>query len=222
MGFTLWLGLGWPTGVNRWLDVGESPTSADAIICLTGGTTSENLPIDYGWKRIHTATELYADGYAPVTVFSGGGFAHGLSEAEVYADAAVWLGMRRAATVIDSHPESTAQHSQTLLAVTLPGGVRLTRGSRLLLVTSWFHARRALLTFRRAGFSNVRVITSYQSATAEGQIGRHRRQSSISASAQSAKSYHDFFNNAADGYRDVFTMLREGIALVWYWRQGWI
>jgi len=220
-GLTLWLGLGWPIGLDRWLDVGEMPAPAEAIICLSGGTATGNLPTDPGWDRIHTATELYADNYAPVIVFSGGGTTRSMSEGEVYADAAAWLGVPREAIVIDAHPRSTAEHPAGLTRLALPGTVRLTRKSRLLVVTSRFHARRALLTFRRAGFTNVRVITRHQSAKATGPIGRHRQGSAVPDYVPSGKRYDDVFNNASHGFRDFFAMLREIAALTWYRWQGW-
>jgi hypothetical protein len=73
---------------------------ADASICLSGGTGTGNLPTDPGWDRIQTATELYADAYAPVIVFSGGGSTRSMSGAEAYADAAARVP--REATVIDA------------------------------------------------------------------------------------------------------------------------
>ena len=46
----LWLLLGLPFGLDRWLDVSEPPAEADAIICIGGGTTESNLPIEEGWR----------------------------------------------------------------------------------------------------------------------------------------------------------------------------
>ena len=39
----LWLLLGWPLGVDRWLDVTEKPEQADAIVCIGGGTYSGDV-----------------------------------------------------------------------------------------------------------------------------------------------------------------------------------
>lgn len=218
---TIWLGLGWPIGLRHWLDVGETPAPADAIVCLGGGTSTGNLPIDRGWERIATAAEIYADGYAPLLVFSGSGW-HGMSEGEVYADAAAWLGVPRSAIVIDMHSPTTADHPRALMRLAMPNGPTLTRDSPLLLVTSWFHARRALLVFRRAGFRNVRVVTSYVASLPRGTIGRHRRASAITEYVPSTRQYDDFFLNASYGFRDLFTVVREVVALGWYRQRGWI
>ena len=42
------MGLGWPIGLDRWLDDGETPTLAEAIVYLGGGTSTENLALIVG------------------------------------------------------------------------------------------------------------------------------------------------------------------------------
>ena len=64
---------------------------ARAIVCIAGGMSGQNLPLEDGWERVYTAVQLQADGFGPTIVFSGGGTAQ-ISEAEVYAEAARWLG----------------------------------------------------------------------------------------------------------------------------------
>jgi len=49
------------------------------------------MPTEDGWQRIYTSVQVYLDGYAPKIVFSGGG-TEKLTEAEVYAKAASWIG----------------------------------------------------------------------------------------------------------------------------------
>lgn len=43
-------------------------------------------------QRIYTSVQLHADGFAPIVIFTGRGNAK-VSEAEIYADAAEWLGL---------------------------------------------------------------------------------------------------------------------------------
>lgn len=155
-----WLALGGPTGVDRWLDVSEPPVPASAIVVLAGGTNGRNLPLAQGWDRLVTATELFADRYAPAVIISGGG-SSALTEAEIYANAARWLGVAREAVVLETRAHGTKDHGSVLMGLTLPDGTRLSADTPLLVVTSAFHARRALLSFHRAGFLRVRIVASY-------------------------------------------------------------
>lgn len=94
----------------------DSPRPATAIVCVAGGTAGHGLPTPEGWDRIYTAVQLQADGLAPTIIFSGGG-AENVSEAEVYAEAARWLGSPVEAFVLDPVPGSTAEHPINLLAL---------------------------------------------------------------------------------------------------------
>lgn len=158
----LWLAAGGPVGIDTWLDVTEPPHHAEAIVVLGGGTTGDNLPLPQGWERLSAAAALFADGFAPVVIFSGGGTAR-VSESEIYANAAAWLGIPRAAMLFEPKAQSTADHGHAVRGMTLPGGTTIGPDTPLLVVTSTFHSRRALLAFARAGFTRVRVVSRYTS-----------------------------------------------------------
>ena len=155
-----WLAAGGPVYIDRWLDVTESPARAEAIVVLGGGTNGDNLPLPQGWDRLSAAARLYADGFAPVVIFSGGGTSR-VSESEIYANAAAWLGIAREAMVFEAKAHSTADHGRAVLGLTLPTGAVIGPDTPLLVVTSTFHSRRALLSFSRAGFTHVRVVSRY-------------------------------------------------------------
>ena len=156
----LWLAAGGPVGIDRWLDVTQPPMRAEAIVVLGGGTNGDNLPLPQGWERLSAAARLYADGFAPVVILSGGGTAK-VSESEIYANAAAWLGIPREAMVFEAKAQSTADHGRTLRGLVLPRGNAIGPDTPLLVVTSAFHSRRALLSFSRAGFTHVRVVSRY-------------------------------------------------------------
>lgn len=204
--------------IDRWLDVSTFPVASDAIVCLGGGTDLPNLPNASGWERIYTATQVFADGYAPVVVFAGRGPSL-LSEAEAYAEAAMWLGMPRDAILNDPQPDTTAEHPSSLLD--LEGG-RFTRRSRLLVVTSATHSRRALLTFRKQGFTDVRIVSGYRSTHAGGRMGRQRKVSAIAGFQPSSRNYDNVFSRLRDGSTRLLTSLQELTAIGWYWWKGWI
>jgi uncharacterized SAM-binding protein YcdF (DUF218 family) len=202
-------------GFERWLDVTSNPIAADAIVCVGGGTMNHDLPTADGWQRIHTSVQLFADGYAPLVVFTGRGNSK-VSEAELYADAAKWLGLPAPVIGLDPLPASTAEHPNALLK-SMAG--RITQHSRLLLVTSNLHSRRVLMTFRRSGFTNVTVVGEYVAKAALPQTTR-RPASALPAFKRDSKNYTDPLFRLAQGSNVLFTALREWAALAVYRVRG--
>lgn len=217
----LWLAAGAPIGIDRWLDVTQPPARAAAIVVLGGGTTGDNLPLPQGWERITSAARLYADGFAPVVIFSGGGTSR-VSESEVYANAAAWLGMPRQSMVFEPKAQSTRDHGFALRGMVLPDGEAITTDTPLLVVTSTIHSRRALLAFARAGFTRVRVVSGYASNPAARAANPPPRVASpvpagspitltntVSGYQPSGKRYDDVLIRLAYRTFDVFIALRE-------------
>src|SRR5688572_5303549 len=167
----LWLAAGGPVYIDRWLDVTQSPVRAEAIVVLGGGTNGDNLPLPQGWERLSAAARLYADGFAPVVIFSGGGTSR-VSESEIYANAAAWLGIPREAMVFEAKAQSTADHGRAVRGLVLPNGRAIGPDTPLIVVTSAFHSRRALLSFSRAGFTQVRVVSRYVASPAARAVNR--------------------------------------------------
>lgn len=167
----LWLAAGWPVGIDEWLDVTQPPVRSEAIIVLGGGTNGDNLPLPQGWERISAASRLFADGFAPLVIFSGGGTSR-VSESEIYANAAAWLGIPREAMVFEAKAQSTADHGRSVRGLVLPNGTAIGPDTPLLVVTSAFHSRRALLSFSRAGFTRVRVVSRYTTNPAARVVNR--------------------------------------------------
>jgi uncharacterized SAM-binding protein YcdF (DUF218 family) len=213
---TVWLSRGWPFFIDGWLNASQPPLAAHAIVCIAGGTSSTNLPTEDGWQRIYTAVQLFADGYAPVVVFSGGGTSS-MSEAEIYRDAAVWLGLPDNAAVLDPLPVSTADHPFTLLKVP---GWHVAKDHRLLLVTSRLHSRRVLLTFRKQGFTNLRLVTAYRATNAPAALARHAYTSAIDGYTPSGRRYDDPLRRLSNRAGELIVSVRELAAIAWYWWRG--
>lgn len=198
----LWLAAGGPVGIDEWLDVTEPPVRATAIVVLGGGTNGDNLPLPQGWERISAASRLFADGFAPAVVFSGGGTAR-VSESEIYANAAAWLGIPRSAMVFEAKAQSTSDHGRALIGLALPDGTIVSADTPLLVVTSAFHSRRALLSFSRAGFTHVRVVSRYASSPAARAANRPATRAPGSAAAPAAPPAGSpaALTNTVEGYQ---------------------
>jgi uncharacterized SAM-binding protein YcdF (DUF218 family) len=146
-----------PLWVETPLRVNDPPSPSAAIVCLGGGLNDE-LPTNSGWQRIYTAVNLYQRGFAPRVIFSGGPGLNGYPDAEIYCEAARWMGLPSSACVLEALSANTSEHPRQLLRLPFP---RINFGTRLLIVTSPSHGLRTQLVFRKAGFRNVRVVTSF-------------------------------------------------------------
>jgi uncharacterized SAM-binding protein YcdF (DUF218 family) len=209
-----WFVAGGSFGVDRWLNVTEPPVPAEAIVVLGGGTNGKNLPLPQGWDRLGTAAELFRDGFAPVVIFSGGGTS-GVAEAEIYANAGAWLGIPRSAMSFESKAQGTADHGAALLDIMLPNGRgHITRATPLLVVTSAFHSRRALMSFHRAGFTHVRIVSSYSARAAAPAGTPAALTSTIPTHKPSGKQYNDILFRLAYRSFDLFIGLREVAAIM--------
>jgi uncharacterized SAM-binding protein YcdF (DUF218 family) len=131
---------------GRYLQHEDPLQKADAIFVLAGTRL----------ERPFEAVDLYKEGYAPVVVLSPGRQEVGEtllrqrgirfpSEAELQRDALVQLGIPPAAILATSgYVDNTAQEANLLRAM-----VKTHRWTRVIIVTSKFHTRRAAFAFRR-------------------------------------------------------------------------
>lgn len=116
----------WP---EKFLLVEQKPEKADAIVVLGGGITT----------RVPRARELFQEGFAPVIIVSGKGDGDEMRR---------WLingNVPAAAVRAELKSENTWQNARFSVAVLRDLGAK-----RVILVTSWFHSRRALACFRKA------------------------------------------------------------------------
>ena len=215
--FILWMAAGWPLGFDRWLIESDAPRRADYIVCLGGGLGGDNIPTEAGWSRIYTAVQLWFDGYAPKIVFTGGGTG-GISESEVYAEFAAWLGCPKEALGHEVGAAGTADHPAKLLGTV---GLGILRDSPLLIVTSPLHSRRAAMVFRKAGFTNFRMVTGWSArATQDPAKVRALRTSKFETFRPSGKNYGDVFNRLKWRTAYFFDAVREAAAILAYKLRG--
>jgi uncharacterized SAM-binding protein YcdF (DUF218 family) len=209
-----WLMAGGSSGLERLVVEADVPRPATAIVCLTGGIASHGLPTPEGWDRIYTAVQLLADGLAPAIIFSGGGTER-VSEAEVYAEAARWLGAPPESILLDPIPGSTAEHPGNLLKL---DGIVIRHSTSLLVVTSRLHSKRSAMCFRKSGFSNFRLITSYEAQ--RSRLARSNLRSAFPSFKPNEKDYGDPLNRLRRGLNDTIVALREILAIGVYRYRG--
>jgi uncharacterized SAM-binding protein YcdF (DUF218 family) len=214
---TVWLALGWPLFFDRLLIECQTPMKADFIVCVTGGLSSGVLPTEDGWQRIYTSVQLYLDGYAPKVLFSGGG-PETVTESEVYAEAASWLGCAMPDIVVEPGASSTADHPSRLLRLA-PSGIA--KSTSLNIVTTPLHSRRTASVFKKAGFTNFKLVTEYSAQKVKDPtVVRSLRQSRFPEFRPSGKSYDDVLNRLKWRTEYFFSSLREVVALVVYKIKG--
>ena len=126
---------------GTFLDVGQPPQKADAILVLAGGKTGE---------RILKAGELMRLGYAPVAYVSGPTTFYDMPECAASIPFAGRHGYPTASfRCIESGELSTAAEAQACCDVLRRAGVR-----KFLLVTTAFHTRRAAQTVPQVSARN--------------------------------------------------------------------
>lgn len=214
--FVIWMLAGWPIFIDRWLVKTEKPVEADYIVCLTNGFVGSNIPTEAGWQRIYTAVQLHADGLGRKVIISGGG-AGRVTEAEIYGEAAQWLGLPAETLAFDPKSASTSDHPRNILTVP---GISIGRDSVLNVVTSPFHSRRVWMCFRKAGFTNFRVVARYTARTAGAEVVRERRVSQFKVHKPSGKKYDDVLLRLRSRTNNFLAALREWAAIAAYKLKG--
>ena len=116
----------WP---EKFLLVEQKPAKADAMVLLGGGITF----------RVPRALELFQQQLAPTIIITGEGDADEMQR---------WLsekGVSAQAMQCETNSRNTWQNASFSVPL-----LRAARAKRVLVVTSWFHSRRALACFRKA------------------------------------------------------------------------
>lgn len=125
------------------LRVVESPRTADAITVFAGGV-GESATAGGGYQeRVKQAVDLYDAGYAARLIFSSG-FVGAFREAEIMRGLAVDLGVPADAIILEERASSTYEN-----VIFVRDIARRADARRVLLVSSPYHMRRALLTWRK-------------------------------------------------------------------------
>jgi len=135
------------------LRVVDPPRRADAIVVFAGGVGESGTAGGGYQERVRHAVDLYQAGYAPRMVFSSG-FVFAFQEAEVMRLLAVSLGVPASAIVLEKRASSTLGDICNVRDMMRAAGAHA-----VLLVSSPYHMRRAVLTWRKQA-GDIDVIAS--------------------------------------------------------------
>ena len=114
--------------ISRYLEVSQLPEKADVILVPSG----DDAP------RLAKAVELYAEGYAPKILLTG----FGKPDPEVESFQKKY---KIPSTALIIEPDATSTYTNASRSAPL---LRRSGAHTVILVTSWWHSRRALNTFR--------------------------------------------------------------------------
>lgn len=126
----------------------ENPNchTADAIVAVSGGDTG---------ARTEEAINLYRRGWAPILVFSGAAADKtGPSNAQAMREHALNHGVPDAAIITEGDSETTHENAKLSRGLLLDNKL-----SRVILVTSGYHQRRASIEFQNAN-NDIEVVNS--------------------------------------------------------------
>ena len=112
---------------QKFLCVDSGPAQADVMVVLGGGSA----------ERPERAAELFTEHAAPHIIVSGRG------DCEINRQLLIADGVPAEAIALETQSRTTRENAE--LTVKL---LRQQKSGRVILVTSWYHSRRALATFR--------------------------------------------------------------------------
>jgi uncharacterized SAM-binding protein YcdF (DUF218 family)/glycosyltransferase involved in cell wall biosynthesis len=173
------------------LRVLEPSRRVDAVVVFAGGVGESGKAGGGYQERVKHAVDFYHEGKAARLIFSSG-YAFAFREVEMMKDLAVSLGVAPSAIILEAQAASTFQNVAFVRDI-----LRRERWREIMLVSSPYHMRRALLTWRKIA-PDVRVIST-------------------------PVPYSQFYAHGwgAD-LEQIKGILHEYAAIVYYWWRGWI
>ena len=173
------------------LQIVDVPRKADVIAVFAGGVGESGRAGGGYQERVQHAANLYLAGYSSHLVFSSG-FVFAFQEAEVMRDLAVALGVPPEAIILERQASSTYENVIYTRDIMVANN-----WEQLLVVSSPYHMRRAMLTWRKQAPSFQVVSTP----VSESQYYAHERTASL---------------------EQIRGIVWEYAAIVVYWWRGWL
>jgi uncharacterized SAM-binding protein YcdF (DUF218 family)/glycosyltransferase involved in cell wall biosynthesis len=167
------------------------PTQADAIVVFAGGVGESGKAGGGAQERLARAVELYRAKYAPVLILSSG-YVYSFQEASVMRALAIDQGVPDSAIVLEQRATNTLQNVKFVNDI-----LRDRHWTRILLVSSPYHMRRALLVWKKQA-PEVQVVPT---PVEQSQFYDHSRGANL---------------------EQVRGIIQEYLAILGYWRRGWL
>lgn len=135
------------------LRVSEPPVRADAVVVFAGGVGESGRAGGGYLERVKRALELHQAGMADTLVFSSG-YVFAFREAEVMREIAIANGVQPSDIVLETQAANTYEN------VVFTRDIARARGwRRVMLVSSPYHMRRALLVWQKAA-PDIEVVST--------------------------------------------------------------
>jgi len=173
------------------LRVSAPPEQADAIVVLAGGVGESGQAGGGYQERVRAAVDMYQAGFAPRMVFVSG-YVFAFREADIMRDLAISQGVPGSSIVLETEAVNTYED-----VVRVSELLRERRWSRILLVSSPYHMRRALMVWAKQA-PDVLVVPT---PVAESQFYAHGRGASL---------------------EQLRGIVHEYLAVAYYRAKGWI
>ena len=173
------------------LKIVASPVTADAIVVFAGGVGESGRAGGGAQERIKQAVDLYKAGYAPFLILSSG-YVYSFHEAEAMRALAIDQGVPSSAIALEESSTNTYQNVRYVDAI-----LKDHRWRRILLVSSPYHMRRAVMVWHKQA-PDVEVVAT---PSLQSQFYDHGRGATL---------------------EQVRGILQEYVAIFAYWRRGWL
>jgi uncharacterized SAM-binding protein YcdF (DUF218 family)/glycosyltransferase involved in cell wall biosynthesis len=173
------------------LRITAAPAKADAIVVFAGGVGESGKAGGGAQERVKQAVDLFHGGFAPRVIISSG-YVFSFREGEVLRAVALANDVPSSAIVLEEAATNTYENVERTRRILDAHGWR-----RVLLVSSPYHMRRALLTWKKVA-PHIEVIPT---PPRESQFYAHETGASL---------------------EQIRAIVHEYGAIVMYWRRGWI
>lgn len=130
--------------LSAWVAAEDLPRPTDAIVVISGG----------GLERPEKGIALWKAGFAPLIIFSGAAREGEVSNAEAMGALAEIQGVPKTQIILEEAARDTFENARNVAQI-----VRARNLKSVLLVSSSYHQRRALILFKRALGKDTTVVS---------------------------------------------------------------